>query len=373
MPRGKSFFVQHKKLLDIMRNGPRPLWLHLNAGAAMMAALADDETQMNAACDILQEAMAGVQAYHNSKVKPFRRDMKIIAQENGTKLLSSPEWQGRDIVLLVPSLINDWHIFDIEEDFSFAAHLYEKGFTPIIVEWAEPQNENIAINDYINRHLLTLLNGLVTEGDTIKGLIGYCMGGTMITALLSAYPEIQDRTGKVVLIAPPWDFSYQSVEQAARLQFMAMQTYAMASPVPTDFVQSLFWALDPLQVLKKFRKFPHVSKADRFVRVEDWLNAGRSVSLSVIQTCLFDWYRDNKIAKGEWTVNGCQVTPKSLGNPTMIATATRDNLVPFESTLPLLDCLPKAHHIEVDTGHIGLMASDKSVAALWNPIAEFLK
>lgn len=365
--------MQQKNTTKMIRNGPRPLWLHLNAGATMMSMLTNDDAEFHAASGILQQAMNGVQAYHHHPAQPCYRDMKIIAQKNGTRAIALPSWQGRESVILIPSLINSWHIFDIDEYFSIAASLYDQGLTPIIIDWAEPIDQNISLNDYITHHLRPLIISLRQQGYNIKGLLGYCMGGTMIAALLSAYPDLIPDIQKVVLIAPPWDFSYQSVEQAMRLHFMAMQTYALSSPVPNDFVQSLFWAIDPLQVLKKFRTFPNVSNPERFVRVEDWLNEGRAVSLSVIQTCLFDWYRDNAIMKGQWIINNNPVTANGLTCPTLIATGTKDNLVPIESSQPLIQSNPHARHIHVDTGHIGLMASDKSVAALWKPIAEFLK
>tara|TARA_B100001750_G_C15472246_1_gene580472 strand:- start:363 stop:1478 length:1116 start_codon:yes stop_codon:yes gene_type:complete len=362
--------MQHK---TPTRSGPRPLWLHLNATVAMMASLSDTKEMFTASSNILCEALHGVEQYHNSPVKPFHRPMTVVAKHNGTSLLTAQEWQDDTVVVLIPSLINRWGIFDIEADHSFAASLCMSGLSPVIVDWAEPDAKNISLNDYITDHLKPLIMQLIESGKTVQGLIGYCMGGTIIAALLSAYPELKDKTGSHILIAPPWDFSYQTPDQKMRLQGMGMQTYAMASPVPTDFVQSLFWAIDPLQVIKKFRRFPDIANPERFVRVEDWLNEGRQVSLSVIQTCLFDWYRDNEIMDGRWCVNNVPVKADSLGKDVLIAGGLRDNLVPSASFKPLLNNLKNAQYVTVDTGHIGLMASDKSRKALWKPIADFLK
>jgi polyhydroxyalkanoate synthase subunit PhaC len=242
----------------------------------------------------------------------------------------------------------------------------------LIIDWAEPEKD-ITFDDYIVHHLAPLLRQIIADGFDIKGIIGYCMGGTIIAALTSAFPEFKTILSKHVLIAPPWDFSYQSIDQMTRLQSLAIQTHVMDDVVPNDFVQSLFWAVDPLQVLKKFRKFPNVTNADRFVRVEDWLNEGRAVSKSVIQTCLFDWYRDNKIMAGEWRINNTIVTLNNMGNDTMIIYGKNDNLVPYDSIKPMKKLLSQGQFIAVDTGHIGLMASDKSRNAAWKPIAEFLK
>lgn len=354
------------------RNGPRPLWLHLNAGAAMMAAASQDKNMFVASQDILMQALDGVKGYHDSPVQPYKRTMKKIVSCNGSSIITGKSWDSQKYVLIIPSLINGWGIFDIEDNFSFAAYLHDSGLTPLIVDWAIPETD-ITMDDYITYHLAPLLRQIIADKYDLAGVIGYCMGGTMIAALTSAFPEFKGLLPKQILIAPPWDFSYQSMEQNLRIQSLAIQTYVMDDVVPTDFVQSLFWAVDPLQVLKKFRKFPNVSNADRFVRVEDWLNEGRAVSKSVIQTCLFNWYRDNKIMMGEWRINDKPVNLKNMGDDTMIVYGKNDNLVPYDSIKPMGKLLPHAKFVAVDTGHIGLMASDKSRNAAWKPIAEFLK
>jgi len=337
------------------RTGPHPLWLHLNAGAAMMAAAVEGDDMLSASQTMLQKSMDGVDAYHNSQVQSFRRSMDVLAHQNGTRILHYKNWKGKKYVLLIPSLINSWRIFDIEKEHSFMNYLNNQGLTPLIVDWVQPK-ENITLDEYIAHHLKPLIDKI----DNIQGMIGYCMGGTIIAALYSLYPELKQKVAKSVLIAPPWDFSYQTPEQILRLQGLALQTYAMGNIAPNDFVQSLFWAIDPLQVFKKFQKFPHIKNPHRFVMVEDWLNEGRAVSTSVIQTCLLDWYRDNNM---KWD-------DKNLPTQTMIVTGTKDNLVPLQSSQPLIK---NRKAIFVDTGHIGLMASDKSVRQAWKPIADFLK
>jgi len=357
--------MQHK----FVRSGPKPLWLHLNGGAALMAAASETHNMYVASQTILTQAMAGVQNYHNSLVKPFVRDMKIVAEYKGTKIITGKKWSGKNYVLVIPSLINGWQIFDIEKDHSFVAYLQKNNLTPLIIDWATPQH-NMSMDDYVASHLLSLVQELLRNGYRIKTMVGYCMGATFIAALHSLDPKLKEKIGKSVLIAPPWDFSYQTMDQQMRIQGMAMQTHAMDDIIPTDFVQSLFWAIDPLQVLKKFRKFPDVKNPDRFVRVEDWLNEGRAVSKSVIQTCLFDWYRDNKVMNGEWRVSESIVDDKALPKNTMIVAGEKDNLVPMQSLKPLT---AGRSLITIDTGHIGLMASDKAVDDCWKPIVNYIK
>jgi len=336
-----------------------------------MVNASDDNCMLNASQGILRDAMHGVKAYHNSTIKPFKRDMDVIVERNGSRLLSSKSWAGGDIVILIPSLINSWKIFDIEQAHSFCDYLASHGMTPYIVEWARPdEGGNVTIDDYIVEHLSSLINAV---DEPIKAVIGYCMGATFIPAVMPHLNKVDVDDIKVIMIAPPWDFSYQSPDQMVRIQSLALQTHTMTGVCPHDFVQSLFWAIDPLQVIKKFRQFPNIQNVDRFVRVEDWLNDKWGVSKSVLQTCLFDWYRDNKITKEQWKVRGEVVDGACLDKmPVMIVKGAQDTLVPPQSSMVLEQSLPKAKVIEVDTGHIGLMASNKAVDQVWKPIVDFV-
>ena len=155
------------------RTGPHPLWLHLNGGAAMMAAASDGESMFEASTVMLQQAMDGVKAYQDSDVEPFNRDMDVIFEINGTRVLKPTGWNGGKQMLLVPSLINSWQVFDIDIKHSFMAYLNDNEITPLVIEWATPET-NITLDDYITHHLKPICDAL-----NIDAMIGYCMGGTI--------------------------------------------------------------------------------------------------------------------------------------------------------------------------------------------------
>jgi len=350
----------------------------------MLARASGEQTEAReASITILQEALDGLKLYHKSHFSSYERKMIKISMHKGTNLLGTQEWCRRDknCIVLVPSLINTWRIFDIEENHSFAAYLAGKNLQPIIVDWALPHVGNTPdMDDYIVDHLAPLLRQLRDDGYHIRGIAGYCMGATMLSALASACPDIYEDIGKTVLIAGPWGFDYQSPEQYVRLQAVGTQAVNIANAangiVPVDFVQSLFWAIDPLQFLRKFRKFRSLdqksAQARRFVRVEDWLNDGRKVTGKVASLCLYDWYKNDLPAKGRWIVDHAVVDPAFIPGDVMVVWGMRDNLVPMVSVKKILDYLPHAKTMALDTGHIGLMASDRAPENLWKAVAEFV-
>jgi len=357
-----------------MRTGPSPLWLHLNAAAAMMASASNAVDMFDASRDLLSDAISGIHHYHQSPVTTFHRQNMIVAYDNhGTKLLTHPDWSGGKPTILIPSLINGWAIFDIEEKHSFCAFLASHGFTPYIVQWARPEEtvQNYSMDDYLVHHLAPLLIKM-HKNTPIHTMIGYCMGATFIPATMSLLSQnINAQDMRIGMIAPPWDFTHQTWEQKTRLHTLGMQTHVMEDLVPDEFIQSLFWAIDPTQVIKKFSKFPNITNPDRFVRVEDWLNTPWGVSKSVIQTCLFEWYNSNAIMNGQWIVDGRPVDDTNLPPKTCIIMGENDNLVPPQFSTPLT-LTRNRHTITVNTGHIGLMASDKAINGAWKPLVDFI-
>ncbi len=354
------------------RTGPRPLWLHLNAGAAMMASLSDTQNMFGASAQILQEALDGIKAYQISDIQPFNRPYITLMEHEGSRFLTAQEWQGKPYVILIPSLINSYRIFDLKETHSLAQTLAEQGFAPIILEWAKPESD-MTLEKYISYHLKPLLEKLIAKGRPIAGCLGYCMGATILTGLLCAYPGFQKILGKMIFMAPPWDFSHFTPEQRLRLNGLALTAKALPNPVPFDFVQSLFWAIDPLQVLTKFRKFNTLDYKDRFIHVEDWLNEDHAVSRSVILTCLQDWFGRNSLIKGEWRLNNVVINPADINAKMLVISATKDKIVPPRSAHFLIKNNSNMQALEIDTGHIGLMAGTHAKEKVWIEIAQFLK
>ena len=146
--------------------------------------------------------------------------------------------------------------------------------------------------------------------------------------------------------------------------------------LPVDVLQCLFAALDPFAIADKFRAFGRLdqdsSRARRFVVLEDWLNDGVPLAAPVAREALAGWYGRNDPARGAWRVAGLPVTATGYAGPAFVAVPGRDRIVPPASAMPLA-AMPGATLHRAAAGHIGMVAGTGAEAALWRPLAGWLR
>ncbi|HEV8679856.1 MAG TPA: alpha/beta hydrolase, partial [Stellaceae bacterium] len=63
----------------------------------------------------------------------------------------------------------------------------------------------------------------------------------------------------------------------------------------------------------------------------------------------------------------------AVSAPTLVVLPSRDKIVPPRSAEPLAAAIPGAGIMRPPFGHIGMMASADAPAAVWQPIAQWLK
>ena len=173
----------------------------------------------------------------------------------------------------------------------------------------------------------------------------------------------QNAVSGLALLATPWDFHAADAIGARAISAMAdafVPQLDLLGELPTDFLQLLFYTLDPLLGFRKFQTFAKMDQSsDRaldFVALEDWLNDGVPLTARVAQECLGDWYGNNTPAGGSWQIDGQPVSPSALSIPSIAVIPAHDRIVPPESAMSLARSLPDCHTISPQAGHIGMMA-----------------
>ena len=160
-----------------------------------------------------QDFAAGLQAYRRH---PFRRAAPrtpVAWQEGNVRLLDYGSARKAPAVLVVPSLINRYYVLDLLPEQSFLRHLAASGLRPFVVDWGEPgaAERDFTLSDYIAGPLDRVLTKArdLTRGPVT--IIGYCMGGLLALALALRRPS---DTAALALLATPWDFHAERLEQA---------------------------------------------------------------------------------------------------------------------------------------------------------------
>ena len=319
---------------------------------------------------------------------PFQRDAaepRVIWSNAGARLLDYGAHIDGQPVLVVPSLINKPYILDLLDDVSFLKRMSKNKLRPVLLDWgdASTQGATHSIEGYLCEILLPAFKHLAETHKTRPSLLGYCMGGTLATALAA---HLKDEVAHLALIGAPWDFSkLKGASKALKLHHEQLGTEKLAlglnamgehfGAVPASIFQQLFAVLSPMQVVQKFSRFAHCpqdsAQAHKFVAVEDWLADGSSVSASAAKTILIDWYIENQTAENRWEVWGGPVDPRNITAPTMIVTGQKDHIVPTEVATALIDLIPDATHVPVAMGHVGMIVGSNAHALVADRISLF--
>ncbi|MDV7339661.1 alpha/beta fold hydrolase [Terasakiella sp. A23] len=320
----------------------------------------------------------GVKAYH---AHPYQRDVTnppATWSEGGSNLLDYGGPDDGPVMLAVPSLINKAYILDLNKERSFMRSMAESGIRSFLLEWGDVgiAEKKMGLEDYI----LGRLNRCVNEVIRITGrpvcLVGYCMGGVLTTALSIMEPE---KVAGLILMATPWDFHGGSGDHERLIKTNRQQlesTIKMTGELPIDVIQSLFAAIDPYSILRKFENFSLLdtdsAEAKKFVAMEDWLNDAVPLSGPVAEECLFDWYIENLPGTGRWEMDGHRIDPSDITCPSLVFVPEQDRIVAPESAHALGNLIPNARTEKVQAGHIGMVTGRKALGSLYHPLSKWL-
>ncbi|SCA55616.1 Poly-beta-hydroxybutyrate polymerase [Candidatus Terasakiella magnetica] len=322
--------------------------------------------------------MNGVRAYHTHPYQRNLKDPAAIWAEGGSRLLDYGGPKDAPVLLCVPSLINKAYVLDLKKGRSFMRTMAKKGLRSFLLDWGDvgEAEKKMGLEDYILKRLHNAVEEVHRQTGRPVSLVGYCMGGVLTTAYAAMEPEKIER---LVLLATPWDFQaennpYVKAIQAAKPQLEQLIDYL--GELPIDVIQSLFSALDPYRILQKFADFskldPDSSEAKKFVALEDWVNDSVPLSGPLAKECLFDWYVENRPARGVWELDGHYIDPKEITCPTRLYIPANDRIVPPESAMALAKLIPNCEVKAVKSGHIGMVTGQNAAKSLYSPLAKWL-
>ena len=412
-----------------LRSGPRPLWLHLMAisayGMSLPAAfwrlnngLSDwnrnlppqtlaewtklihewgqqqnhPALQKDIQSQVEAQQRLAIEGILRYRAHPYLPDAgtppAVIGSEGSSRLLSYRKTESdKPLLLVIPSLVNQAHILDLDKKTSFVRTLADRGYPVILLDWGTPGplEQDFSLSDYISR-LLRLIEGGIDPQQIV--LVGYCMGGLLaLAAALALKTRLKHRNHPkaCISIATPWDFSKAGGvtpdDPATRLWIKWMEVLGpglkAGHPLPAELLQAWFAMRDPMLVIKKFSAFaqmdPSSEAAHQFVALEDWAAAGVPMAGPAAYEALQGWYIENQPFHGKWEVNGKQVKPGDLNIPALCLSAQRDRIVPAASSGALAAQIPHAETTTMETGHVGMMAKPDRLNRLVARIIHFLE
>lgn len=91
-------------------------------------------------------------------------------------------------LLITPPFINKYYILDLKAENSFVKWALDQGHSVFLISWVNPDKSlsSYKFDDYMERGLLIALDEVEkATGSKQTNLIGYCIGGTLLTITLS--------------------------------------------------------------------------------------------------------------------------------------------------------------------------------------------
>ena len=284
--------------------------------------------------------------------------------------------EARPLMLCIPSLINKYYILDLTPQSSLVRHLNAEGWDVVLVEWHAPKAEDteMGVEDYV----LALMETLQIHWDYLDRpllVLGYCLGGMVATALACLF----ERISGLLLLATPWNFSHYAFAKMQDDQRESFQKQVESSALfASEKVQSLCYLANAGRVVSQFSRFAdgqyHRTHQEEknFVAIQHWANDGVDITRKVAQQCLINWPQQNAPYKGEWKVDGYPIRPRELTLPVFAAVPTRDNIVPYECAIGLVDRMQDVTLITPSSGHVGMVAGLKQRERMLLPLERWL-
>ncbi|MGQ7848139.1 PHA/PHB synthase family protein [Granulosicoccus sp. 3-233] len=243
-------------------------------------------------------------------------------------------------LVIAPPWINKYYILDLQPRNSFIAWAVEQGYTVFVISWVNPDAKlgEKKFEDYMQEGILDVLDAVeAATGEREVSMIGYCIGGTLLSATLAYMSETgDDRIKAATFFASQADFSeagdlklFTDTAQVDNLErMMEKKGYLDGSAMATTFnllrANDLIWSfyVDNYLLGKDPMKF-------------DLLYWNADSTRMPKQTHLFylrEMYINNNLAKpGGITLKGVPIDLSKITIPIYLQAAKEDHIAPYPS------------------------------------------
>jgi len=270
-------------------------------------------------------------------------------------------------LLIFPPWINRFYILDLSPEKSFVKWAVDQGLSVFMVSWksADASMAATTMDDYV-------LRGQRDAIDTIRELldvpsvhvVGYCVAGTALSMLL-AWLAAKGEAGKVAsatFFTAQVDFSeagdlglFVDDAQLALIESLATEGYLDGRYMGATFNllrgRDLIWnyVVNNYLLADAYKPFDLLH----------WNSDVTNLPAEWHRRYLADFYRDNKLVKGELTVDGTPIELKRIETPVYVQAGREDHIAPPESVWKL------THHFSGPLRFV--LAGSGHIAGVVNP------
>jgi polyhydroxyalkanoate synthase len=270
----------------------------------------------------------------------FQNDLIELIQYSPTtdKVFQKP-------ILFIPPWINKFYILDLDEKFSFVKWAVDHGFTVFLISWINPdeRHRHKGFYEYVFDGLAASLEKIaeVTKAKSVHTL-GYCVGGTLISAFLAyiSHPKCQKRfrmkIESATLLTTLLDF-----EKAGDMAIFIADNYLDAIGAQLEEKGNLdgqimfntFSALKANDMIwRYFVNSYMLGEKPPAHEILFWNADAMNISRAMQKFLSQDLYRDNLLKTGTLKLGNIPLELQRISKvPIYMISTIKDHLVPWEA------------------------------------------
>ena len=243
-------------------------------------------------------------------------------------------------LLIIPPWINKFYILDLKPENSFIKWTVAQGYTVFVVSWVNP-DEKLAhknFEDYMREGPLAAMDA-IEEAIGVREVttIGYCLGGTLMAAVLASMAaKGDDRVKACTFFTAQVDFSeagelsvFIDEEQLNFIEdVMTKRGYLDGGEMSTTFnmlrANDLIWSFVVNNYLMGKDPFPF--------DLLFWNSDATRMPAKMHSFYLRKMYQENLLVKpGGLTLNGTPIDLTKITTPIYIQAGREDHIAPYPS------------------------------------------
>ena len=269
---------------------------------------------------------------------------KVVYQNDLMQLIQyepTTEKVHKRPLLIIPPWINKFYILDLREKNSFIKWAVGQGLTVFVISWVNP-DETLAgksFEDYMLEGPLAALDAIEkASGEKDANVIGYCLGGTLLSCTLAYMTAKRDNRFKsATFLATMTDFTeagelgvFIDEEQLAALEEqMTEKGYLEGAHMATTFnmlrANDLIWSFVVSNYLLGKDPFPF--------DLLYWNSDSTRMPAAMHSFYLRKMYQENLLARpGGITLKGEPIDLSTIKTPTFMLSTREDHIAPWKST-----------------------------------------
>lgn len=302
----------------------------------------------------------------------WRKDRANLRHYTGTS-------SGR-AVLLVPSLINRSHIWDLRPGDSFVEGLQALGYNVYLVDWGTADERDAAntMSTYVDDYLPEAVAAVREETGSVPIVMGHCFGG-VISVLWAASTD--EAPPALVCLGVPTDWlemgPLAQITRQGRLDPEDMLDRTGNVP-PATLLRS-FQMLRPLGDLAGYvtlwSRFHDRRASQAIWALMDWARDHVPFPGATFVEMVRRLSRENGMATGEVILGGRPRRLADVTSPFLNLYGTHDHVTPPPSVLPLGELVgsTRSESRALAAGHVGLLVGGSARKQTLPVLAEWLK